>query len=250
MKKATWFYPLIFLITALIISGCARYPSTVVIPVTPGGFRMKSEIYVRGKINPASYYFFVLDNSADPNIGPVPVGTAPNSADIAKYGDAWSILGPVGVGADIYRPNFYVEYSQQTGGAFRQFRLRADGKSYEFVGNPLIGEVTSGGDGLRVEVESTAISTTTPTILKMNWITMDNITMPTQATDIKDFDALGPLGNDFFSMQNLKTSGKWESGWSLPELQYNESYPTGLRESTTNIPALDIIRWNIELIVQ
>lgn len=235
----------------MLISGCARYPS-VVIPVNPGAFKLKCEMRVRGKINPASYYFLVFDNTADPNIGPVPVGTAPNAADAAKYGDAWSILGPVAPGANINRPAFYVEYSPQTGGAFRQFRLRADGLSYELVGSSLFGEVTANNDGLRVEVESNAISAVTPTILKMNWITMEDITFPSQVNNIKEFDALGPSGNDFFTMQNLGISSKWESGINgiAEELQFNEFYLTGPRESSTDIPALDIVKWSTELVVQ
>lgn len=235
----------------VIIIGCARYPSSVT-PVTKGAFKLRCEMHVRGKIDPSSYYFLVLDNTADPTIGPVPVGIAPNAQDIAKYGDAWSILGPVAPGANIVRPNFYVEYSPQTGGSFRQFRLRADGQSYELVGNPLLGEVTSGNDGLRVEVESSAISLTTPTILKMNWITMNDITFPTQVNIVKDFDAFGPQGNDFFVMQNLGISARWESGVNgvADEKQYNDIYPTGLRESTTDVPALDIVKWSTDLVVQ
>jgi hypothetical protein len=251
MKKLYIYYPVTLLVMMIIINGCARYPS-VVTPVIKGAFKLKCEMHVRGKINPSSYYFLVFDDTADPNIGPVPVGRAPSAQDIAKYGDAWSILGPVAAGANIVRPNFYIEYSPQTGGSFRQFRLRADGQSYELVGNPLLGEVTSNNDGLRVEVESSAISLITPTILKMNWITMDDITFPTQVNFIKDYDALGPQGNDFFAMQNLGISAKWESGLNgvADEKQYNEIYPTGLQESSTDIPALDIIKWSTELVVQ
>ncbi len=233
------------LLLVLLLAGCARYPSQHGI-VTAAPKTMVAEAWVRGKVDPNLFYFLVIDTDGDTTTGPVPVVTG------QEYSNGLFILSPTPPGQTIKQPAFYVEYSRRTAGGFQQFRLNPTTNTYDALGQPINGDITRDGAGLRVEIDLSLLGTPSPSNLQLNWITMESDDPDTIISGkIKSYDGLGPQGNDYLSIPRLDVTNTWTSGANgVPdELAYGTPYPDGRFESTTNNAAIDLIGWSVAIFI-
>jgi hypothetical protein len=231
------------LLLCWITPGCARFPVDQTGTGSPSR-TLSSQITVRGRINPGLYYFLAIDTDGDPSYGPVPVVTGP------ELGNGWVVIGPSRPTDPVRQPAFYLEYSPDTAGSPQQFRLNTDTNTYIPLGSPFKWQVSSDYTTLSVEIDESlliASGQTSPTRIQINWITMDTKDLPPQDSGrIKQYDGLGPLGNDFFDIPQLDVAQHWSSGTGgvTEEPVYQEGEYTALNAD------LDIREWQAQTYIR
>ncbi|MHB9132186.1 MAG: hypothetical protein ACYDBB_14015 [Armatimonadota bacterium] len=228
------FYWLAVLLVIPLLAGCARFPSTVP-PDTNPPVTLFSEITVRGQIDPTMYYFLALNTTGNTAIGPIPVVTGP------ELGNGWGTLSGQGGSGPLVQPPFWVQYHN---GAFRMFRNGVD------IGPPFRGQVLAAdgtpslyGPHIQVEVDIRDIVEPTqslPSILQLNWITDQTIdTSPANIGLMKDYDGIGPTGNDYLDAVPTDQSWTRESGVN--------GVPDEPARDTTDLANIDLIHWLVEV---
>lgn len=230
---------LAILIGLVLLTGCARFPST------PGGGlaptrTLYTRITVNGVINPEYYYYLAIGTDQTGATGPLPVVTGPELAN------GWGIIGPIGPDSPLRQPPFFVQYHN---GQFVQFRTDPTTGQAVPLGQPYRFGVDQDRKSLWVEIDQSLLGSPIPNLVELNWITDEVIdTQPQNLGAPKQYDGFGRTGNDYLLLP-INVSQTLESGvnGAPDEYPYLSVYPDGLRETTTSLPDIDLIRWQVEV---
>ncbi len=220
--------------------GCARYPSTNSGSTAPAR-TIYTWIKVVGQINPTYYYFLALDTDGDTGTGPVPIVVGP------ELGNGWGTISPINPNGTITQPPFFVRYHD---GQFMEYQNGIP------IGPPYLYQVTtydqvSGGtpsasskyNVITLEINADDIvpaGTALPSIVQLNWITMQNLTIPPQNGETaKQYDGFGNSGNDYLDTVPLNANRSWESGVN--------GEPDELPHDSTYVDDIDMDHWFVEV---
>ncbi len=103
----------ILLLSLMLLSGCARYPTgNEGLPAAPAQ-TIYAEITVKYLIDPTVYYFFAIDTNGISNEGPVPSATG------IGFGNGWGVLSPVNPNGPVQQPSFFVQIYNNTASMWR-----------------------------------------------------------------------------------------------------------------------------------
>jgi len=202
---------------AWLLSGCARHPDTGAAGTVAN--RLIVQFTVDGAINELYYYYVAFDDDSDSGDGPLPVVSSP-------FLNGW------GTGSFTR----FVEYHQ---GQFRVFTHTEDNAGNfeeEFLDRPFEFTYPQGGNELRFVLDYNKNFPTDPNTLDLNIITTDEIILDPNLQIEKTFDALGPRGNDYISIQT-QTNGVFA----------NNNAPIREQEGDVALPDLDLNDWRLEV---
>jgi len=210
-------FVLAVLLPTVLAVGCAKSPTTGGVGVVTN--RLLVQFSVDGGINDLFYYFVAFDDDDNPADGPLPVISSP-------WGNGW------GTGSFTR----FVEYHQ---GVFRVLThtVNDDGTvDDEYVDRPFQFTFPQGGKELSFVLDYAKNFPSDPRTLDINIITTDEIILDPNLQIEKTFDALGPRGNDYVSIQT-QTNGVFTN------------QTAAIREEAGDVsrPDLDLIDWRIEI---
>jgi len=224
MRRTLW--GICSFIFVLLVAGCARFPADGGTGDNPP-VTIYTEISLNGDYNPAYYYFFAVDTDADDADGPVPVVTGP------EYGNGWGTISGLGPNDPIQEPPFYVIFN---GGSFQQYR------NGEPIGRPFRAEVRD-NNRIILEIDArdmVAPGDPLPATMQVNWITMKTLEIPLQG--IKEYDGFGTNGSEYLAYVPLDQNRTFYSG--------DPGIPEELPNDTTNTPAIDMIGWEVSILLR
>lgn len=210
--------PCLYLLSCLLIAGCARMPSAVTPPTAPTR-QLMVQFTLAAPVDPAYYYFIAIDTDGDPNDGPVPIVANP-SAPIPATGV------PLLISDSTLPPPFYLQQHQ---GAFFQYR------DLQYIGPPYQGGLSQDGRTIAAIMDLDQISTSAEHI-EVNIISADRLLPPESQFIELNYDGLGPSGNSYVIIP-VNVSGLYDNGGAIT--------PEG--EGDTTFGALDIVDWTIEV---
>jgi len=209
-------------VCSLALGGCARSPAT-----GGGGQvtdRLVIDLWVQGVINDSFYYYVAFDDDGDSSDGPIPVISSP-------WFNGW------GTGSF----TLFVEYHL---GQFRVFSHvdNGDGTFTETdAGPPFEFRLPAGGERrqLSFTLDYKARFPTDPDTLDINFITTNELILDPNLQIENTYDALGPTGNDYLSIQT----------------QTNATFSNvnaAIREMAGDVALddLDLVDWRIQVLRQ
>jgi len=234
----------ILLFLAVLLAGCARYPTTgtsTTVPARTLYCEMTVNGSSQGQIDPNDYYFLAITVDQNDVTGPVPVVTGPGLSS------GWGTIS--GLSNNLVQiPPFYVYIHN---GTFTQFRDSGDHSNFDNLHAPFRYGVTTDNKTVYVEIDESLLTplvgSATDPIIQANWITMQYIDTPPQDQIglVKQYDGFGPTGSSYLHPMHLLSSQSYEST-SLPGSPYYEPV-YGPDERTASDPNIDISHWKVEV---
>jgi hypothetical protein len=203
-------------------AGCARYPTQ---PGPVGNRRLIVEMRVAGAVDPELHYFVAFDLDDDAADGPLPVAGQP-------WGNGW------GAGAITH----FVQYDQTQPGGYGVHRIvpNTDLLGWVYLGQPLAFTPPGGSGMIAFTLDLDLIDPgRTAQSMQINFITCDVIPIDPDWTGARDYDGLGPSGNDYVTI-------------SLTESRVYTNDDLGGLESSGDCPNenLDIVDWSVEVSIE
>ncbi|MGB9619233.1 MAG: hypothetical protein ACPL7K_02335 [Armatimonadota bacterium] len=193
-------------VVLLLLAGCARFPATA--PTT--GKQLVITIKVRGRITPIDdadptvrhYYFIAIDNDNDQYTGPWAVAFPPYG------GNGWvtsrDALRSIGVTS-------FLEYdAANPGGYIYAFVPGSFLLQYTNPQPPVRYELLEGGSAIRFVIDFSQVATATIPADKISQLDINIITTnelavnPNQLYPHRQFDGLGPSGQDYVSIDTTQ----------------------------------------------
>ncbi|HEY3267209.1 MAG TPA: hypothetical protein VGM37_09800 [Armatimonadota bacterium] len=210
---------------ALALAGCAKTPPGA---VTGPQTLVTFEVQVQGSVNPAEYYYIVLDTNNDASDGPRPVVARP-------WGNGYA--------AGSY--THYILYHAGTFGVY-QSSDNPDHQMNVYLGRPLQAGVESrnnASDTLVVQLDAAQVANVNPAVraLDVNIIATDRVPLDPQEITTKTVDGLGLSGADFVTIP-LTYTQVYQDGVN-PDPGHPETLEAGIVPGLAEHPELDLINW-------
>lgn len=209
----------------LTLFGCAKFPEQPLIP--PSEDRLIIRLWYAAPLEPEFFYFIAVDDDGDPTTGPLPALTSP-------WGNGWGV--PEGEGSRI---RLYVEVHRQSAEIFRIIDPnptappRSLGKPLEFV------TLQPGEAQIVLDLRQIFPAfPDEPRRIELNFISVDEIILDQAFEGRRNYDALGPTGNDFISIP-LTATQTFRNG---------EGFVTETSGDAT-LDALDLVDWEVQVIL-
>lgn len=217
-----WWIPGLLVVAA---SGCARGPNEVETPgapSAPGVNRLTVLWKMDAAVNDSYYYFVAFDSDGNQATGPLPVISSP-------WGNGW------GTGTF----NLFVEYHGGVYGVYTH-AVNPDGTPNDtFVNRPFSSIPPAGSNQMQFTLDMDSYFGADLRQLEVNFITTNELILDPNISIRKIYDALGPTGNDYVSIQTQSN------------VTFSNSDPLVSREVAGDVagefPAIDIVDWAITI---
>lgn len=180
---------------------------------------------VAGAIDPELHYSVAFDVDGDDSDGPLPVAARP-------WGNGW------GAGSITH----FVQYDQTQPGGYGIHRMvpNTDLLGWIYLGQPLAFTPPGGSERLAFTLDLSTIDPNgTAESMQINFITCDIIPIDPDWNGARDYDGLGPAGNDYLTIP-------------LTESRIYTNEELGALEVSGDCPNedLDIVDWSLEVSIE
>lgn len=221
MRLFRW---IIFGFSTVILAGCAKFPEWYVEPVQ--GDRLTITLTYAAAIEPDFRYFIAIDDDGDPLTGPLPAITPP-------WGNGWGV--PQSPFSSI---NQFVEIFNRQASIFAIINPLPPFQT-SFLGMPLE-FIFFQPNRVRVTLDLRQLFhqfPDQPQRIELNFISVDEIILDPTYTGRRNYDAVGPTGNDPISIP-LSATQTFRNGEGF-------IYETS---GDTTIDALDLTDWEVQVL--